>query len=531
MDLKKYVNVKFFFVILCNQVADRKPFSSYNFYVSINGESLIYHYYTMHFTSSLLATLIWFTLPVQSLNTESRTTSNNTISILTNHFQILKDLLPYSKTSKPQIKESRPLIKVLRDGVPVNFHRAPAIIMKSNKTDDLVRNSNKTMVLTEIKTITEFATTTVSPTQEFQALQINLNTLSIETSTPTFQSHDFPPITIEDTPKTLEPEESSDALQRDAFDQIKKLEKLVLDLRLEMKEQQKSFNDQLVDIYTARSIVPIYTTHIVTSAIPSYVPKEEVMVSHDTAPIVSRPRTDIPVSQRIDTISKHKMNGKNILNNNPPPNSVLIVPQFQFHERLATKTEVAYMKPKIVWTNFPTTTATSMFDNFILKNLVDETDSEIDSGETELSDDYYYYYSYEDDGKEDDSDEITAQILLSNSELGTKTPNFEDPFEQINIEDNKVISVNTPKTKKPTTTVFGTSTSALSTFESTIFEIPKFFYGSRRKQLSSFKNKNSTIKFDVFDWIFESGTTNEKVHGLVLVSSGVLLGTCLLFIL
>ena len=54
-----------------------------------------------------------------------------------------------------------------------------------------------------------------------------------------------------------------------------------------------------------------------------------------------------------------------------------------------------------------------MFDNFILKNLVDETDSEIDSGETELSDDYYYYYSYEDDGKEDDSDEITAQILLS----------------------------------------------------------------------------------------------------------------------
>ena len=189
------------------------------------------------------------------------------------------------------------------------------------------------------------------------------------------------------------------------------------------------------------------------------------------------------------------------------------------------------MKPKIVWTNFPTTTATSMFDNFILKNLVDETDSEIDSGETELSDDYYYYYSYEDDGKEDDSDEITAQILLSNSELGTKTPNFEDPFEQINIEDNKVISVNTPKTKKPTTTVFGTSTSALSTFESTIFEIPKFFYGSRRKQPSSFKNKNSTIKFDVFDWIFESGTTNEKVHGLVLVSSGVLLGTCLLFIL
>ena len=235
-----------------------------------------------------------------------------------------------------------------------------------------------------------------------------------------------------------------------------------------MKEQQKSFNDQLVDIYTARSIVPIYTTHIVTSAIPSYVPKEEVMVSHDTAPIASRPRTDIPVSQRIDTISKHKMNGKNILNNNPPPNSVLIVPQFQFHERLATKTEVAYMKPKIVWTNFPTTTATSMFDNFILKNFVDETDSEIDSGETELSDDYYYYYSYEDDGKEDDSDEITAQILLSNSELGTKTPNFEDPFEQINIEDNKVISVNTPKTKKPTTTVFGTSTSALSTFESTI---------------------------------------------------------------
>ena len=68
-----------------------------------------------------------------------------------------------------------------------------------------------------------------------------------------------------------------------------------------------------------------------------------------------------------------------------------------------------------------------MFDNFILKNLVDETDSEIDSGETELSDDYYYYYSYEDDGK-DDSDEITAQILLSNSELGTKTPNFEDPL-------------------------------------------------------------------------------------------------------
>lgn len=105
----------------------------------------------MHFTSSLLATLIWFTLPVQSLNTESRTTSNNTISILTNNFQILKDLLPYSKTSKPQIKESRPLIKVLRDGVPINFHRAPAIIMKSNKTDDLVRNSNKTMVLTEIK--------------------------------------------------------------------------------------------------------------------------------------------------------------------------------------------------------------------------------------------------------------------------------------------------------------------------------------------------------------------------------------------
>ena len=34
------------------------------------------------------------------------------------------------------------------------------------------------------------------------------------------------------------------------------------------------------------------------------------MVSHDTAPIASRPRTDIPVSQRIDTISKHKMNGK-----------------------------------------------------------------------------------------------------------------------------------------------------------------------------------------------------------------------------
>ena len=92
-----------------------------------------------------------------------------------------------------------------------------------------------------------------------------------------------------------------------------------------------------------------------------------------------------------------------------------------------------------------------------------------------MSDDYYYYYSYEDDGKEDDSDEITAQILLSNSELGTKTPNFEDPFEQINIEDNKVISVNTPKTKKPTTTVFGTSTSALSTLKVQYLKFPNSF--------------------------------------------------------
>ena len=50
-------------------------------------------------------------------------------------------------------------------------------------------------------------------------------------------------------------------LQRDAFDQIKKLEKLVLDLRLEMKEQQKSFNDQLVDIYTAKVLFNLYYTY------------------------------------------------------------------------------------------------------------------------------------------------------------------------------------------------------------------------------------------------------------------------------
>ena len=485
----------------------------------------------MRFTGSLIPTLIWFISSIQCLNIESSSPSNDTISILTNHFKIIKDLLPYSKTSKPQIKEARPLIKVLKDGVPINFHKAPAVIIASNRTDYLFGYGNKLLVLTEIKTITEFATAIVSPTQEFDALQLELSTLSLETSALTFESSVDSQFTIVNTPTTQEPKVSSNVLQMDAFEQIKKLEKLVLDLRLEMKDQQKSFNAQLLDVHTARNTVPVYTTHIITSVIPLYAPEERSTVSHKIVSIASSSTTGIHETQSIDTLSKHKMNRKNILNKKPPPNSVLIAPQFQFHERLATKTAAAYLKPKIVWTNFPTTTATSMFDNFILNNLIDETDSETESGETESADGYYYYYSYEDDEKEDDSDEITAQILFSESKLPATTKPFEDPFERVSMENNKFEPANTLKAKKFTNTACGTSTTAIASFENTIFDIPKFFYGNRRKKSNSFKTNNNTIRFDVFDWIFESGTASQKVHGLVLVSISVLLGTCLLFIL
>ena len=60
----------------------------------------------------------------------SHSPSNDKISLFLNHFQIFKDLLPHNGDSKPKIKETRPLIQVLRDGVPVNFNRVPALIIR-----------------------------------------------------------------------------------------------------------------------------------------------------------------------------------------------------------------------------------------------------------------------------------------------------------------------------------------------------------------------------------------------------------------
>ncbi|RCK55439.1 putative GPI-anchored protein 27 [Candida viswanathii] len=457
---------------------------------------------------------------MSDLQNTSQAPSNDTISLFLNHFQIFKDLLPYNDDKRPKIKETRPLIQVLKDGVPVNFNHVPALIIRKN-----------------VMTITLEAPATSE-------------------------------LTIAEAPEATDsslfmgerPRKSVNRM--DPLDEIRRLEKLLLSLKKEMMDQQEMFKNQLMSIYHASpaergSVLPTMTTLVTHTTTSLVVPSlaDHMTTSMELHPSVDLNPTIATLSTSITSTTEtlpasitsttepspppnhhhaDKIHPKDIWNQKNPPNSVLIVPQFKYHQKDATVTAMAYSKPKqIIWTNFPTTTPHIFYQNNHFLFHHDEPTTA-----PEFVEEHELVQDQVEEAAEPEQLEVTeAQAEEEVGEIIEKTffqarfnrhrTTFEDPFLDL-MGPTRMVRAE-PATTLITTTTSTTTTTTTTTTSTTQSAADSYTPRPQRRKSSVFQSAcldNPSFKFDVFDWIFENAScalNSMKMTILVVLSELVFL--------
>ncbi|KAL6452678.1 PGA27 Predicted GPI-anchored protein 27 [Candida maltosa Xu316] len=357
-----------------------------------------------------------------------------------------RHLIPHTQ-QKLQIKETRPLIEVSKDGVPLNYHKVtPVMVIKSNNSDPIVVTKTITIVKSE-------------PTNEYTLQQIE------PTAAPAPQINKV-----------------------DALKEIKRLEKLLLNLKEEVASQEETFKKEFMKYYSPKFIERQSSKLTVTSTESSF-----------------STTSTIPTTTHHPTNPIDKNNPKDIWNQKNPPNSVLIVPQFKSHDRSTTITNFIYSKPtQIIWTNFPTTTPQAFYESngFLFRDRnsdgsSDEVESEQEntSGTSSEEDEEEEVEEVEDDEMSDGSEPVESEDIFHDARIRiTTTRTFEDPFE---TSQTSIVSIITTTSSHEYT--YPTST-------------------SRKRKPSMFNfHTNHSVKFDVFDWIFENKSSNANSLKVVLV--------------
>ncbi len=396
----------------------------------------------------------------------SHSPSNDKISLFLNHFQIFKDLLPHNGDSKPKIKETRPLIQVLRDGVPVNFNRVPALIIRKNITTITLEPP--------ITTATALNFLTANRNEYFRI--------------------------------------GSTTSRADPLYEIKRLEELVLNLKKEMLDQQEQFKNELLKIYQPSPIQRNLITPTITSLIETTKTSFSQLSTSSEIIVIPESLHHVEVqTTEIGHVTHHhkseKIHPKDIWNKKNPPNSVLIVPQFKYHHQHATATPLAYSKPKqIMWTNFPTTTPHIFYENnhflFNHEQLARSTSVSDDIEEyeivQEMTDTELEESDTSDEVQEVQTDkEVIERTFLQQARLNRPRPTFEDPF----VDLQTIMTV----------------TMTNQTLEDSY--IPR---SSRRKGAKHNEgfNEQPSFKFDVFDWIFENtGNVLNNLQMVIVIGS------------
>lgn len=467
----------------------------------------------MYITCIIVILLTSLSYGMTILQNTSQTPSNDTVSLLLNHFQIFKDLLPHEGDSRSRVKENRPLIQELKDGVPINFNKVPVLIIRKNITT----------ITLEPPTATE--TTFETVTRDGHKINHNLKKFDSKS---------------------------------DPLGEIKRLEKLVLNLKKEMLDQQQEFRSQFMKVYqpttvetnliistltsliepTLTSLIePTLTSlavHATITMTPGLFSTNETLggtesMDHDL--VTKAPETiEVEITRTNTYQQRHKsdkIHPKDIWNQKNPPNSVLIVPQFKFHRQDTTITGLGYSKPKqIIWTNFPTTTPHFFYrDNHFLFNhdgptittdFMEETTAEYETSdivkgnesleemveEEEMINSEDELVNSGEEYEEEELEEVIENTIFHQAKIN-RPRTFEDPF----------VELYTITETNPSMTI--------STDEQTLIDsyIPR---PNRRKNVLNqydFQD-HPTFKFDVFDWIFENtGSMMNDMKKVVVILS------------
>ncbi|CAK9440466.1 uncharacterized protein LODBEIA_P45660 [Lodderomyces beijingensis] len=120
-----------------------------------------------------------------------------------------------------------------------------------------------------------------------------------------------------------------------AFDEIRRLERAIINLKKDMDTQQHNFRKQVDKLQ--RKQKSQVRMKIVPEVAPAQIPEKVSILPVE------------PTSSVAAESPEEKVKGKDVLNRKNPPHSVYISPQFQNHPRTQVKGEVHYNKPKIPW--------------------------------------------------------------------------------------------------------------------------------------------------------------------------------------
>ncbi|CCG21615.1 Pga27 GPI-anchored protein [Candida orthopsilosis Co 90-125] len=262
------------------------------------------------------------------------------------HINFLKEVLPRRKTL--ELNHANSLVSISHEGVPVNFDGARLDIglPPLADTNNPMLNQSKTInqnILTSsmpfetgslIHKIMTYSHPLVSKTQHSRVAS---GAESIKVSTAVSSELIY-----------LSSPPSTPTLEFDTLSEIRRLESLLADLREQMNRQEVSFRKKM-----ARG-----------SEGPTVVTSLEMLPQSVHKSISGMSVASIIENEYISDsgISKSKINGRQIMTRKNLPNSVMVMPQFQHHTRSKIQSDLPYHKPKIVWAEHPTSTATSVIE-------------------------------------------------------------------------------------------------------------------------------------------------------------------------
>ncbi|KAI5964623.1 uncharacterized protein KGF55_001692 [Candida pseudojiufengensis] len=310
--------------------------------------------------------LLLIAQPIAALDDQFQYSNNSNVeSRFQAHIDYLKENLPHEDLFR--VNEIRPLVLITEAGVPLNFNT----YLTMNEEITHVGHFNVSFGITKKRIVNKSQLITAMQIprplddvliDESSLLEITLTSPdSIETSTiaealPSSGSL-FNMVPVKTfTPATTTATEFTNyhghAKHFDAIAEIKRLESLLLSLKSQMVQQQLYFKKQFLRFQALHGIKTNLASQLKRTISNPSISATFALPTITPAPSSTALFDEVQNSKNYNEMDYEfieKMNGKRIMGQKNPPNSVFIEPQFQNHKRPIPNKKVEYYKPKIAW--------------------------------------------------------------------------------------------------------------------------------------------------------------------------------------
>ncbi|KAI5951709.1 hypothetical protein KGF54_004784 [Candida jiufengensis] len=294
------------------------------------------------------------------------------------HINFIKEHLPHENLFR--VNEIRPLVLISNEGVPLNYNS----ISTTNEEFTHYGQFNVSFGITKKRIVNKAQLITAMqiprPIEEVLGEKhmelvtdiTQSKTAEFSTTIPEFKfTHTFPNLipmeTFTAATTTLNKFQKYQARIKDfdAVAEIKRLESLLVSLKNQMYQQQVYFKKQLQEFQATHVKQNELASKLKKSMSDLSIIKTFDITTPTPSPVMKLATADKflnPDEFEYELSSSNKINGKKVMGQKNPPNSVIFEPQFQQHQKVKHTNKLKYFKPKLAWNDiftFSTSVSTS----------------------------------------------------------------------------------------------------------------------------------------------------------------------------